>query len=283
MELVLKMKYFKLFHLVFIIAIIQQGNCDPKKGRSRSRSQSSGRGWYPKQPSQAYSGGGWKQPSNGYSGGGWVQPQSPQSGGGWKQPSNGYSGGGWKSPSNGNSGGGWKQPSNPNTGAGFNQKPVNNVIKVKDKSGKSFMSKHWKTAVAFGAGAYLGHVISSRISHAFQPTNYYYHGSRYGFNDWDRYARVDGWVCRSTAMDCKWIDPNLVCDNRRFMITEVKADWPWKDDLKGRCACRDGWYFDRQRGRCYSSNFPGWAIALIVIAVLVSVLVVLVFICKSRF
>ena len=67
------------------------------------------------------------------------------------------------------------------------------------------------------------------------------------------------------------------------MMTEVKADWPWKDDLKGRCACRDGWYFDRQRGKCDSSDFPGWATALIVTAVLISVLVVLVFVCKSRF
>ena len=281
------MKYFHfcifctIAQLVFIIAIIQDGSCTPKKG-PRSRSRSSGRGWYPKQPSQAYSGGGWKQPSNGYSGGGWVQPQSGQSGGGWKPPSSGSSGVGWKSPSNGYSGGGWKQPLNPNTGTGVDQKPANNVIKRKDKSGKSFMSKHWKTAVAFGAGAYIGHAISSSISSSFQPTNYYYQGSRYGFNDWDSRARVDGWVCRSTPMDCQWIDPNLVCDNRRFMITEVKADWPWKDDLKGRCACKEGFYFDHKRGKCYTAGFPGWAIALIVIGVLIIGVFVFVFVCKSR-
>ena len=72
-----------------------------------------------------------------------------------------------------------------------------------------------------------------------------------------------------------------MCDNRRFMITEVKADWPWKDDLKGRCACKEGFYFDHKRGKCYTAGFPGWAIALIVIAFLIIGVFVFVFVCKS--
>ena len=44
----------------------------------------------------------------------------------------------------------------------------------------------------------------------------------FDFNDWDRHARIDGWVCRNDA-DCTWIDDNLGCDDRDFEIREINV------------------------------------------------------------
>ena len=44
----------------------------------------------------------------------------------------------------------------------------------------------------------------------------------YSFEDWDRNARIDGWVCRADV-DCEWIDPNLGCDDREFEIKDIQV------------------------------------------------------------
>ena len=33
-------------------------------------------------------------------------------------------------------------------------------------------------------------------------------------------------------------------------ISKFKGDWPWKADLKGRCACENGYWFDSINGTC---------------------------------
>ena len=42
----------------------------------------------------------------------------------------------------------------------------------------------------------------------------------YDFDDWDRDAQIDGWVCRKDE-DCTWIDDNLGCDDRDFNLLEI--------------------------------------------------------------
>ena len=44
----------------------------------------------------------------------------------------------------------------------------------------------------------------------------------FDFEDWDRDAQIDGWVCRNDA-DCTWIDDYLGCDDRDFNCLEIKV------------------------------------------------------------
>ena len=255
------------FSLIFLV---DEMHCYPKRGGgSRGGGYSSG-GWGQSSGSNTNFGGGWRAPSNGNSG-------SHYSGGGWNMPSNSksgntgthYSGGGWNAPSNpsngnaGYSGGGWKNPSNANIGS-KNSGYSGSDAKTKKKS---FIKKHWKKAAAFGAGAYIGYQLSDGIGKLFNPSIYNYNGQQYDFNTWDRNARIDGWVCRNNG-DCNWLDKHLQCESRGFRMDDINGDWPWKNDLIGRCGCENGYFFDKQNGKCYqSSDTPSWLIAIIVILV----------------
>ena len=44
----------------------------------------------------------------------------------------------------------------------------------------------------------------------------------YNFEDWNKIAVIDGWVCRN-EIDCLWIDDNLGCDARLLKNSEVKV------------------------------------------------------------
>ena len=255
------------FSLIFLVG---EMHCYPKRGGGSRGGGYSGGGWGQSSGSNTNFGGGWRAPSNGnsgshYSGGGWNVPSNTKSGntgthnsgGGWNAPSN---------PSNGNagySGGGWKNPSNANVG---NKNSGYSGSDPKTKK-KSFIKKHWKKAAAFGAGAYIGYQLSDGIGKLFNPSIYNYNGQQYDFNTWDRNARIDGWVCRNNG-DCNWLDKHLQCESRGFRMDDIKGDWPWKNDLTGRCGCENGYLFDKQSGKCYqSSNTPSWLIGIIVIIV----------------
>ena len=260
-----------------LLVLWYQVQCSPR------RKSSSGSG--------GYSGGGWAQSSNSQFGGGWSNPNSENtgrqySGGGWNIASNTnsgntgnrYSGGGWNAPSNPsysnkanhNSGGGWNIPSGGNTGNRYSGVGTGDLGKPKtDKKGgaKNFIKKNWKKAAAFGAGAYIGYELSKGIGKLFNPSIFNYNGNQYDFNTWDRFARVDGWVCRNNG-DCNWLDRHLQCQSNGFSMADIKGDWPWKQDLRGRCMCEDGYLFDKQHGTCYqSSSAPSWLIAIITIVI----------------
>ena len=49
-----------------------------------------------------------------------------------------------------------------------------------------------------------------------------------------------------------------------------KGDWPWKADLKGRCSCENGFWFDQTTGSC-TGGMAGWLVGVIVVAVLIGV------------
>ena len=42
------------------------------------------------------------------------------------------------------------------------------------------------------------------------------------FEEWDRNAQIDGWVCRADV-DCEWIDENLGCDDYEFKIKDIQV------------------------------------------------------------
>ena len=52
----------------------------------------------------------------------------------------------------------------------------------------------------------------------------------YDFDDWDKDAQIDGWLCR-TDQDCTWIDEHLGCDDREFFSSNIKVSikkvLPW--------------------------------------------------------
>jgi len=126
--------------------------------------------------------------------------------------------------------------------------------------------------LAFGAGAYIGAKVLKKVGKAFRPNIFYFGGINYGFDDWNRYAQLDGWVCRNDR-DCQWIDQFLGCDDREFNLRLVNAPWPWKAELVGRCSCENGWYFNKNTGSCVSNGtlagLAAWLIAVIVVVFLV--------------
>jgi len=144
---------------------------------------------------------------------------------------------------------------------------------VSGSSRKSFAQKNWKKAVAFGAGAYIGYKVSSKIRSTYNPRVFYYNGHHYNFDSWDRFTKVDGWLCRSDE-DCDWFDANLGCDDREFDNYYVHGEWPWKNELKGRCSCRNGYWFDKQNGVCNSDP-----IGFVVILSLIAIIIAIVFCC----
>ena len=46
----------------------------------------------------------------------------------------------------------------------------------------------------------------------------------FDFDDWDREARVDGWICRNDQ-DCNWIDDHLACDDRDFSSSRLNVSY----------------------------------------------------------
>ena len=44
----------------------------------------------------------------------------------------------------------------------------------------------------------------------------------YDFDDWNRDAILDGWVCRNDQ-DCTWIDENLGCNDYEFNLDQIQV------------------------------------------------------------
>lgn len=59
--------------------------------------------------------------------------------------------------------------------------------------------------------------VKFQIGKKFKPKKF-----KIKFDDWDRYAKKDGWVCRNDD-DCTWIDSYLGCDDREFVLSAVKV------------------------------------------------------------
>ena len=60
----------------------------------------------------------------------------------------------------------------------------------------------------------------------------------------ESFARIDGWVCRNDG-DCNWLDKHLQCETNGFSLSQITGAWPWKQELRGRCSCQNGYLFER--------------------------------------
>ena len=71
-------------------------------------------------------------------------------------------------------------------------------------------SKHstLKKAAVIGATAYGAYQLG-KLSGGF---GHYHHGGSWGYNDYNRWREVDGFMCR-TDNDCNWIDQRLYCQD----------------------------------------------------------------------
>ena len=63
-------------------------------------------------------------------------------------------------------------------------------------------------------------IMIFQIKKKFTKGIFKFTGVDYDFDDWDRNAQIDGWVCRNDA-DCTWIDENLGCDDRDFNLLDI--------------------------------------------------------------
>jgi hypothetical protein len=71
-----------------------------------------------------------------------------------------------------------------------------------------------KKAAVVGVGVYAGYKLgqlSSRFSGG-------YHRNEYGFNDYNRWREIDGFMCRDSN-DCNWIDQRLYCQDYELDFT----------------------------------------------------------------
>ena len=75
---------------------------------------------------------------------------------------------------------------------------------------KSSGMKTLKKAAVIGAVAYGGYQLGKLSGHYNSWGWGRQHG--YGFNDWNRWREVDGFLCRNTQ-DCNWIDQRLYCQD----------------------------------------------------------------------
>jgi hypothetical protein len=70
-----------------------------------------------------------------------------------------------------------------------------------------------------GAVAYGGYQIG-KLSGRFGSYGY---GRGWGFNDWNRWREIDGFMCRDDN-DCKWIDERLFCQDYEFDFQPSVSD-----------------------------------------------------------
>ena len=70
--------------------------------------------------------------------------------------------------------------------------------------------KTLKKAAVIGAVAYGGYQLG-KLSSGYSHWGWG-HSHGYGFNDWNRWRGMDGFLCRNTE-DCSWIDRQLYCQD----------------------------------------------------------------------
>jgi len=188
--------------------------------------------------------------SPGRRGGGGGGRRGGIGGGGW------FSGGSRKTSSS--SGSSWYGGGSKKTSYGSGGYPA------KKKGG---IGKTLKKAAVIGAVAYgsyqLGKLAGGYSSWGWGRS----HG--YGFNDWNRWREVDGFLCRETS-DCSWIDPRLYCQDYELDF-QPSALWFGGDAARivGECACPYEMFFDDRELQCRvrpsSYGFSGTNLILVIL------------------
>ena len=106
--------------------------------------------------------------------------------------------------------GGSKKKQNNYGNNNYGSSNYNNYGKKKSKYGTL------KKAAVIGAAAYGGYQLG-KLTHSYGGWGWgHRHG--YGFNDWNRWREIDGFMCRDSN-DCNWIDPRLYCQDYELDFT----------------------------------------------------------------
>lgn len=139
-----------------------------------------------------------------------------------------------------------------------------------DKINIAGIGSKLKKAAVVGVGVYAGYQLG-KLSAGYGSWGYgRQHG--YGFNDWNRWREVDGFLCRETS-DCSWVDPRLYCQDYELDFSPSRA-WYNGDAsqiarIVGECACPHGMFFNDREMRCqnrgYFSGLSGTALAFAIL------------------
>ena len=82
---------------------------------------------------------------------------------------------------------------------------------------KSKTKSNLKKAAVIGATAYGAYQLG-KLSGRFSSPGYGYGNRGYGYQQWNSWREVDGFLCRKTE-DCNWIDPRLYCQDYELKFT----------------------------------------------------------------
>ncbi len=141
-----------------------------------------------------------------------------------------------------------------------------NTYKKKNK-----FKSNLKKAAVIGATAYGSYQIGKLVGR-FGSGGYGYghgHGGNYGFNDWNRWREIDGFMCRDSN-DCNWIDSRLYCQDYELDF-QPSALWFGGDAARivGECACPHGMVWDDYEMECEMAGFGIGMIFVFIIVVLI--------------
>jgi len=204
-----------------------------------------------------------------------AAPEPKRRGGGSRRGSSSSSSssgsGGWFSSGNKNSNSGYPKQNYGQNNYGGNNYGGSNYGGGKKKGG---MGKTLKKAAVIGAVAYGSYQIGKMTNNF----GHYRHGGQWGYNDYNRWREVDGFMCR-TNDDCNWIDPRLYCQDYELDFSPSRA-WFGGDfaSIIGECACPRGSVFNNYELRCDRELFGTRMIMIIV-----GVIVVLILLCGCFF
>lgn len=150
---------------------------------------------------------------------------------------------------------------NKNKGYGNSGYGGNGGYKKKNK-----MKSNLKKAAVIGATAYGAYQLG-KLSGRFSGYGggYGYGGHRYGYNEWNRWREIDGFLCRRNE-DCNWIDPRLYCQDYELKFTPTAA-WFGGDvaSIVGECACPRGMVWNDYQVQCETNYFSGTNLLLFIL------------------
>lgn len=148
-------------------------------------------------------------------------------------------------------GGGWSKPA---SGGNYGKK-------------KGGLGSKLKKAAVIGAVAYGGYQLG-KLSAGYGNWGWgRSHG--YGFNDWNQWREVDGFLCRENN-DCNWIDRQLYCQDYELDF-QPSALWFGGDAARivGECACPYGMVFNDREMRCMLApqrvGFSGTSLVMVIL------------------
>jgi len=123
------------------------------------------------------------------------------------------------------------------------------------KAKKRFPGGKLGKIALIGAGAYGAYSLG-KVAGKFSSWKSGFGGPAGGWNyqQWNQWREQDGMLCRSDK-DCKWIDPNLDCEDYELDFSPTRA-WFGGDfaAIIGECDCPDNMQWNNYEVKCEPLN-----------------------------